>query len=141
MNNAILKEMEILWSSFEKFDVDQKLEAFQRLKESATKEDLPVLLDFLRSERNDFWIRELLAEPICDLGGSQCLPELFDAYDLNEEDGHDNDGFNAYLIDLAFSEPENCKAKLLELLSHQNFKHKDIAIWLIGYCDEYENKK
>ena len=76
MNNAILKEMEILWSSFEKFDVDQKLEAFQRLKESATKEDLPVLLDFLRSERNDFWIRELLAEPICDLVSTD--PNLYE---------------------------------------------------------------
>ena len=135
MNTAIDKELEILWSNFEESDVDAKLEAFERLKLAAKKEDLPQLLDALKSDRNDFWVRELLSEPISELGGSKYLPELFDALQKNYDEGHDNDGFNHFLTEIAWAEPESCKNKLTELLSNENFQHREAAEWLLEFCD------
>lgn len=135
MNPIIEKELEILWSNFDENDVEQKLEAFERLKNSATEDDLPQLISALKSEKNDFWTRELLSEPISELGGSEYLPELFDALQKNYNEGHDNDGFNAYLIEITYSEPQLCKKKLLELIVAPDFKHKDHAEWLLKFCE------
>lgn len=135
MNKAITKELENLWSDFAENDVDEKLEAFGRLKAAATKEDLPQLLDALESGRSDFWVRELLSEPISDLGGSKYLPELFDALQKNYDEGHDNDGFNHFLTEIAWAEPEACKEKLAELLANEKFKHREAAMWLLEFCE------
>jgi hypothetical protein len=135
MNTAIVEELEILWSDFEENDVDTKLEAFERLKAIAKKEDLPQLLDALKSERNDFWVRELLSEPISDLGGSKYLPELFDALQKNYDEGHDNDGFNHFLTEIAWAEPEACKEKLEQLLANEDFQHREAAEWLLEFCE------
>ena len=72
MKETISKELEVLWSNFDENDVDQKLEAFERLKAVVTKDDLPQLLEALKSERNDFWVRELLSEPIAD-----CFSDIY----------------------------------------------------------------
>ena len=135
MNPIIEKELEVLWSDFDKNDVDQKLEAFEGLKNSATKDDLPQLISALKSERNDFWTRELLAEPISELGGCEYLSELFEALQKNYDEGHDNDGFNAYLTETAYSEPQLCKKKLLELTAAPDFKYKNRAEWLLEFCE------
>jgi len=127
--------MEVLWSDFESFDVDEKLSAFSRLKDSATEADLPRLVEHLVSDRNDFWVRELLSEPICDLGGPRYLAELFEAHELNEREGHDNDGFNHFLTEIAWADSEGCRNKLTELMAKPNFRHKEIAQWLLDFCD------
>lgn len=64
------------------------------LKWRRQKGDNPQLPDALTSNRNDFWIRGLLSEPVSDLAGSKCLPELFDALQKNYDEGHDNDRLN-----------------------------------------------
>jgi hypothetical protein len=135
MNQAIAKELEILWSDFGENDVDTKLKAFACLKAAATKNDLPQLVDALKSERNDFWVRELLSEPISDLGGIDYLPELFDALQKNYDDGHDNDGFHHHLMEIALAESAKCKQKLLELMATDVFEHKEAAQWLLGFCE------
>ena len=135
MNQIIEKELEILWSDFDENDVGEKLESFERLKNSATKDDLPQLVSALKSEKNDFWTRELLSELISELGGSEYLPELFDALQKNYDEGHDNDGFNAYLIEITYSEPKLCKEKLLQLIDSTEFKHKNHAEWLLEFCE------
>jgi len=135
MNQIIEREMEILWSDFKNYDVDQKLESFKRLKNSATLDDLPRLVELLTSDKNDFWVRELLSEPISDLGGTTYLLELFDALELNEQDGHDNDGFNHSLIEIAWSDPEGCQKKLNILLAEPNFRHREVAEWLLTFCE------
>ncbi len=135
MNEVIEKELEILWSDFNANDVEQKLEAFERLKNAATKEDLPQLITALKSEKSDFWIRELLSEPISEFGGSEYLPELFDALQKNFDEGHDNDGFCHFLTEIAHSEPDLCKQKLLKLIDSSDFKHKDHAEWLLEFCE------
>ena len=50
-------------------DVDGVMKAFERLKSIATEADLPALVAAIQSPKNNFWTRELFAEPICHLGG------------------------------------------------------------------------
>ncbi len=135
MNEVIASELKILWSDFDENNVEQKLEAFGRLKNSATRDDLPQLISALKSEKNDFWTRELLSEPISELGGFEYLPELFEALQKNYDEGHDNDGFCFFLIELAESEPELCKEKLVGLVNSPNFEYKNHAEWLIEFCE------
>lgn len=134
MNETIENELEILWSDFNDYDVEDKLEAFEKLKNSASKNDLPELISALKSEKSDFWIRELLSEPISELGGSEYLPELFEALQKNYDDGHDNDSFCFFLVEMAESEPKLCRANLLKLLDLPNFKYKDHAKGLLEFC-------
>ena len=134
MNKIIEKEMQVLWSDFENCDVEQKLAAFERLKAVCTEKDLPQLVELLNSDKNDFWVRELLSEPISDLGGSEYLPELFDALELNKIEGHDSDSFHHFLTEIAWAEPELCKNKLQELLAQAEFRHKELAEWLLTFC-------
>lgn len=134
MSEIIAKELEILWSDFDNYDVEQKLEAFERLKSSAIKDDLPQLVSALKADKSNFWIRELLSEPISDLGGFEYLPELFEALQKNYDEGHDNDSFCFFLTELAESEPELCKTSLLKLIDLPNFKYKKHAEWLLDFC-------
>ena len=135
MNEVIAKELEILWSDFSENDVEQKLESFGRLKNAATKDDLPQLISALKSGKSDFWIRELLSEPISELGRSEYLPELFEALERNYDEGHDNEGFCFFLTELADSEPESCNENLLKLIESPDFKYKKHAEWLLEFCE------
>ncbi len=116
-------------------DVDGVLEAFERLNSLATEADLPCLVAAIQSPRNNFWTRELLAEPVCRLGGSDHLGILLGAAQLGLDEGHDNDGFDMHLIELAASEPEKCRAKLGALLSRPDFKQRERATWLLEFCN------
>jgi len=116
-------------------DVDGVLRAFDRLMAKVTKANLPTLISAIQSPRNNFWTRELLSEPICNLGGSDHLEVLFAAAKLGEEEGHDNDGFNTHLIGIASTEPAKCRAKLQELLARDDFKERDKAMWLLEFCE------
>ena len=135
MNPVIEKELKILWSDFKDYDVEEKLESFKRLKNLATTDDLPQLISALKSEKSDFWIRELLSEPISELGSCEYLPELFDALQKNYDDGHDNDSFCFFLAELAESKSDLCKKKLLELIDSPTFEHKERAEWLLEFCE------
>ena len=127
--------MEILWSDFDHYDVDEKLDAFERLKASVTKKDLPTLVELLKSERNDFWVRELLADPISNLGGTTYLVELLDARERNKQEGHDNDSLNHLLTEIAWFDRQGCRAKLSELLANKDFEHREAAEWLLTFCE------
>jgi hypothetical protein len=121
----------------ERGDVDVKgvIEALSRLLNVATRDDLPELLKAIKSPRCSFWSRELFAEPIAKVGGLDCLPELFAALHQNADEGHDNDRFNAILIDLVEADPANAKAKLEEVKSASNKRNSETAGWLIQFCD------
>ena len=132
----IAKEIEAIFAGQDIGDgnVDGVLEAFDRLMASVTKADLPQLVAAIQSPRNNFWTRELFAEPICQLGGSDYLELLFEAAQLGSDEGHDNDGFNTHLIEIASAEPKKCRAKLEELLARADFKHGEAANWLLEFC-------
>jgi len=134
MNLIIEEEMKILWSDFDIYDVDQKLASFERLKSAVKEEDLPQLIELLKSEKSDFWVRELLSEPICELGGTTYLNDLFEALALNEQDGHDNDGFRYFLMEIALLNPQGCHQSLVDLLQNPEFKYKEKAQWLLSFC-------
>ena len=116
-------------------DVDGVLKAFERLNSIATEADLPALVAAIQSPKNNFWTRELFAEPICRLGGADYLERLLEAAQLGLDEGHGNDRFDALLRDLAYMDPEKCRAKLEELLARDGFKHHEIARWLLEYCE------
>lgn len=131
MPSSLQSDLEILWSEA---NIDAVLEAQQRLIAIATKEDLPELVEALRSERNNFWTRELLAEPVACLGGPDVLLELIDAKDKNHKEGHDNDSLNFLLTEIADAEPAACKAKLESLMESPDFPHRNYAKWLLEFC-------
>ena len=135
MNQTIASELEILWSDVENADVAVILEAFARLKAAATKDDLPQLVAALNATRSDFWIRELLAEPIAELGGCDYLPDLLAARQKSATEGHDNDSLNLFLIEIAMLEPEACRARLIKLLESSTFVYKEAAEWLLAHCE------
>jgi len=133
MRGAIARELEFLWAPVE--DVDVHLQAFKRLQAAALREDLPDLVAALNSKKSDFWIRELLAEPISDLGGVEYLPELLEALHKGFEEGHDNDGFCAVMTEIASSDPKGCREKLLALLAQPDYRHRENAQWLLEFCE------
>ena len=135
MNQTIDHEIQILWAGFDKYDVEEKIAAFARLKDASRQEDLPQLIELIKSRKNDFWTRELLSEPICELGGSNHLVELFEALELNREEGHDNDAFHNFLIEIALTDPAACREKINALLELSDYKHKETAEWLLEYCE------
>ena len=123
------------WSDFEQNDVEDKLAAFQRLTDAAGLEDIPQLLALLASERNGFWERELLAEPIGELGGAKYLPELLEAAEKNRIEGHDNDSFNHHLSEIAWADLKECERKLRETLANNDFRNQEKAEWLLTFYD------
>lgn len=127
--------MEILWSDFDENDVDDKLAAFQRLTEAAGHSDIPQLVQLLESERNGFWERELLAQPISELGGAKYLPELFEAAEKNRIEGHDNDSFNHFLTEIAWADLKGCERELREMIADKEFKSQEKAEWLLTFCE------
>ncbi len=114
-------------------DVDAQLAAFRQLNESATDGDVPALIASLESTRS-FWVRELLAEPIIRLSGVKALPHLLKALRKNYEDGHDNDGFETFLVELAESDSANVKAELQRLARTATREEAADLNWLLEYC-------
>lgn len=135
MSAYVDEQLETMWRASDADAIDETLEAFARLKQASTKSDLHSLLNALKSERSNFWVRELLAEPIAELGGCACLPELLDALQRGDDDGHDNDGFCSHLVSLAHSDPAACRNALVSLLAKPGFRHKEAAEWLLEYCE------
>lgn len=115
-------------------DIDAQYEAFQRLKSSVTAQDLPVLLQALKSNTSNFAVRELLAEPIIDLAGVKALPELMAAFRKNFEEGHDNDTFQALLIDLVEADREGARVALRTLAEQASKDELEDIDWLLEFC-------
>lgn len=135
--NPIESDLEAIFAGNEipgDVDVDGVLAAFDRLNQKATAADLPTLLAALASPRNNFWTRELLADPIARLGGPAHLPELFVAQAANVAEGHDNDSLDTSLIEIATLHPNACRDRLTQLLAQADYPHADAAHWLLKFC-------
>lgn len=100
-------------------DVGEMLRMCADIRAQATIEDLPLLLRRLDSDRSDFLVREMLSEPVADLGGPTVLPELLRAYERNRADGHDNDSFVIHLIDLVELNPGESADLLSRILDSE----------------------
>ena len=97
-------------------DLDAILAAYAEIGARATVEDLPKLLETPRSDRSDFFVREMLAAPIAALGGPSVLEELLAAFQRNYAEGHDTDGMSLHLIELVEADPASAANELERLL-------------------------
>jgi len=126
--------LKVMFEGLANNDVDVVLGSFDELKHTCTMADLPALVSAMQSEQSDFWLRELLSGPITELGGCDCLPVLFNALSKGEIEGHDNDLFCSHLRDMARTYPISCREKLASMIATPDFKHLEMAQWLLGYC-------
>ena len=117
----------------DKEDVDTCVAAAARLHKDATSEDIPALLELLR--RGDFFEREAAAWPLAELSGPAHLQELFDAYQRGFDEGHDNDGFTAALLEIPARYPDDARAALTALVGEAGEPTRGHAAWLLEFCE------
>ncbi len=107
----------------------EALAAYAEIREVASESDLPELLAALESEKGDFWSREMLAEPIAEIGGLPVVEPLLVAYRRNAADGHDNDTFSHTLYEL-FTVGDDPKPELRRLASAGTEISAEAMWWL-----------
>jgi hypothetical protein len=116
-------------------DVDRNVAAASRLHTEATIEDVPKLLSLL-NEGSNFFIREAAAWPLAELAGPTVLRELFVGYQRGFDEGHDNDGFTAALIEIAALYPREARVALSNIAASAEEPMRGHAQWLIEFCEE-----
>lgn len=112
-------------------DVDAAVAAAASLQRNATAEDVPGLLELLKEE--SFFVREAAAWPLSDLGRVDLLPQLLVAYQRGLDEGHDNDGFSAALIDLVGMNREGARPSLEALARSSDPNFVSHATWLLEF--------
>lgn len=121
-----------LVTSLEARDVSTCVEAAAKLHREASSEDVPRLLSLLES--GDFFIREAAAWPLAELAGPTVLPQLFAAYQRGFEDGHDNDGFTAALLEIPALYPVEAPRALANFIDASQEPLRGHAMWLLEFC-------
>lgn len=113
-------------------DVDTCVEAAGRLHKESEIEDIPKLLALLKS--TDFFVREAAAWPLVELAGTRHLHELFIAYQLGFDEGHDNDGFSAALLEIPALYPQEARHVLEQISETHQEPLRGHAAWLLEFC-------
>jgi hypothetical protein len=113
-------------------DVQACVKAAERLHEESQAEDVPALLAMLESK--DFFVREAAAWPLAKLAGARLLRELFTAYQRGFDEGHDNDGFTAALLEIPALHPTEAKEFLVKLVAEGEEPIRGHAAWLLEFC-------
>ncbi|WP_411885730.1 HEAT repeat domain-containing protein [Polaromonas sp. YR568] len=114
-------------------DVPTCVEAASKLYARAAPEDIPQLLPLLESD--DFFVREAAAWPLAALAGPAALPQLLKAYQRGFDEGHDNDGFSAALLEIpALFGPEAARV-IAELAETTEGEIRSHALWLLEFCE------
>lgn len=106
--------------------------AAARLHREAEQSDISRLLGLLES--NDFFVREAAAWPLAELAGPQVLRELLMAYQRGFDEGHDNDGFTAALLEIPALHGEAAVQAIRAVLNSSSGKAKEHASWLLTFC-------
>jgi hypothetical protein len=118
-------------------DVAACVQAAERLHRECTTQDVPKLMRLL--ENNDFFIREAAAWPLIELAGPSVLKELLTAYQRGFDDGHDNDGFTAALLELPYLEYTATVEAATKLAQTSQEPMKGHAGWLLTFCETPPN--
>lgn len=113
-------------------DVPTSVMACERLRAASSIDDGPRLLELLKHP--DFFIREAAAWPLAELLGPQVLEELLAAYQRGFDEGLDNDGFTAALLEIPALHAET-RTALTNLISRVDGSTKGHAVWLLEFCD------
>ena len=127
-----------LWSeivsALRSTDAATCVEAASRLNAQASAEDIPRLL-LLLEEGEDFFIREAAAWPLAELAGPSVLPQLLNAYQRGFDEGHDNDGFSAALLEIPALFGLEAKQVIASLTESADENVKGHAKWLLEFCE------
>jgi hypothetical protein len=107
--------------------------AAARLHREADISEVPRLLGLLES--NDFFVREAAAWPLAELAGAQVLGELLTAYQRGFDEGHDNDGFTAALLEIPALHGEAAVQAIRSFLKSSSGTTKEHAGWLLTFCE------
>ncbi len=119
-------------------DVEQVAAAATKLHKAATLDDLERLKSLLKD--HDFVVREAAAWPVSELAGPAALEELLVAYQRGLDEGQDNDGFTAALIELVEANREQ-SGKILQVLAETgDGPMRANAVWLLGFCIKNNSK-
>ena len=113
-------------------DIDRAVAACERLHRDATAEDQPRLGALLGDP--SCFVREAAAWPLSELAGAAALPELFVAYQRGLDEGYDNDGFSAALIEMASADPHGVRGALNSLIQSSDSRMRENALWLLEFC-------
>ncbi|WP_395742928.1 hypothetical protein [Prosthecobacter sp.] len=133
ISQSIAADLQFMRNASNEGEAEAVLEAYERVKAAVCIDDLPLLLEAMKSPENNFWSRELIALLVAEIGGLDCLEDLLEALAAGFADGHDNDGLQSDLTELAEREPEKCRRKLLELKARPNFKNQEAVEWLLTF--------
>lgn len=114
-------------------DVDICVAAAARLHEDATPENVPALLELLKT--GDSFEREAAAWPLVEISGASHLCELLAAYQKGFEEGDDNDGFTAALLEIPALFPIEAKWELTKLGSAASDPIGAHCLWLLEFCE------
>jgi hypothetical protein len=114
-------------------DVDTCVAAAARLHKESTSEDVPALLELLRT--GDFFEREAAAWPLAEILGAAHLYELLCAYEKGFVEGHDNDGFTAALLEIPALYPFDARSELTKLAGAANAPLRAHCAWLLEFCE------
>jgi HEAT repeat protein len=114
-------------------DAARAAAAAKHLHETATAEDIPRLMEMLND--GDFFIREAAAWPLTELAGPAALPQLLIALQRTFDDGHDGDGFQTALIELAEADKPAARKVLNELVQSSDKSTRENANWLLEFCE------
>jgi len=113
--------------------VEACVAAASRLHAEAEADDVPKLLDLLKS--GDFFVREAAAWPLAELAGPAVLADLLVAYQRGFDEGHDNDGFTAALLEIPSLFPEDARTSLASIIATAAEPMRGHAQWLLEFCE------
>lgn len=114
-------------------DMDTWVAAATRIHGESEQHDVPRLLQLL--EHENFFVREAAAWPLAELAGPSVLPQLLTAYQRGLDEGHDNDGFSAALLEIPALHPSTTKVALASIIQSSPEPIKGHAKWMLEFCE------
>lgn len=112
-------------------DTNRAVRAFERLGVIADESRTAELYSMLND--TDFFIREAAAVPLARLEGIKALPPLFGALTRGSQDGHDNDGLVATIVDLLQAKRSEVRTILQQMLGDEREDYRAHAAWAMGF--------
>ena len=129
MNSALWKE---IIASVQPTDGSLPTPAEDRLRDEATIEDIPKLLEVLRSDNAH--LREVAVMPLIELAGPRVLPELFEALQRGLDEGRSESRFFGALLHLPELFPAETRSVLLHLRTSGSESTRKNSEWLLEFC-------
>jgi len=132
----IKRNLEIMWKGRDCGDVDATLAAHNRILDTATAADVPMITCYLEREGNYFWLRELLMIQLIWHGGVDQLEKAFSLLQQNELEGHYSAILTTEISGYVELNAEACGSALTTILCDAESPYHEEAEWLLEYCNQ-----